>query len=387
VDDLRAAGRFGFDTEFVGEDAYRPEVCLVQVAFEERQALIDPLSGLDTRPFWQLVADPAVQKIVHAGSEDLALCRHEIGQPAANVIDLQVAAGLVGLGYPASLSRLARSSIGAKLHKSQTLTDWRRRPLSEEQIDYAVQDVMHLPAMHRVIHEKLEALGRVAWATEECAGLCAAAAAKPTHHTDIRRLRGAGSLGASEAAIAEALLDERDKLARELDRPARAVLRDHLLVELARRGWTDPGRIRSLRGLNLSAASLKRVAAVVEAAKGRAPSSPVKPGVEGDTQEEEVLLSLLTAVLREHCNQQQISYTLLAAKEDLRQVVRRRTRDDGAAAAARLMTGWRGQSVGDLIERVMSGRARLRVVASGRKYRLEIVESAPRTGAAIAPDR
>src|ERR1051325_3360810 len=102
---IRQAGRFAFDTEFVGEDRYKPELCLIQIATETTQILIDPLAGLDCRSFWELVADPSVEKIVHAGSEDLAICSQQIGRQAANVLDVQIAAGLIGLGYPTSLGR------------------------------------------------------------------------------------------------------------------------------------------------------------------------------------------------------------------------------------------------------------------------------------------
>src|ERR1043166_171828 len=160
---IRQAGRFAFDTEFVGEDRYKPELCLIQIATETTQILIDPLAGLDCRSFWELVADPSAEKIVHAGSEDLAICSQQIGRPAANVFDVQIAAGLIGLGYPTSLARLTRVMTGEKLHKSQTLTDWRARPLSDEQIDYALEDVIHLPAIFAAATRKLESLGRASW--------------------------------------------------------------------------------------------------------------------------------------------------------------------------------------------------------------------------------
>lgn len=361
VSELRRAGWFAFDTEFVGEDTYKPEVCLIQTATDDRQALIDPLAGLDTRPLWDMVVDPSVKIIVHAGTEDLALCQQQTGQPAANVIDLQIAAGMLGLGYPTSLLRIARTATGARLHKSQTLTDWRRRPLTGDQIDYATQDVMHLPAIYRYIRQRLEHLGRMDWVVQECDALCRAAAAQTSGPTQIRRLRGAGSLSASEMTVAEALLDVRDTLARELDRPPRTLLKDHLLVELARRGWTDPGRIRSLRGLNLSMAAVKRMAAAVETAKKSPAKDQPDLTVDADTPEEEVLLSLLSAVLRDFCHRNQLSYSLLAGKHELRQIVRRHTRNESDADGIGLLNGWRGKCVGDLVERILTGRCALRV--------------------------
>ena len=372
VERLRSLGWFAFDTEFVGEDRYKPEVCLIQVATDEIQALIDPLAGIDVLPVWELVADPSIRTVVHAGTEDLALCQIQTGRPAANVVDLQIAAGLIGLGYPTSLAKLTRTATGTRLHKSQTLTDWRRRPLEADQISYAVEDVIHLPAIHRFIHARLEALGRMAWAEMEFEELCIAAAKQTTNPTQLRRLKGAGSLNARELSIAEALLAERDQLAMELDRPARTVVRDHLIAELARRGWTDPHRIRSLRGLNLGMANIKRLAKVIETAKSQPAKDHPDLATEGDTNEEEVLLSVLSAVLRDYCNRNQISYSLLASKDDLRQIVRRRTRADEPNGNIHLCSGWRGKALGSLLEDVLSGQKALRVEGSDRKFRLRL---------------
>lgn len=370
---LRSAGRFAFDTEFVGEDRYKPELCLVQTATDEAQVLIDPLAGVDCRPFWELVADPALEKIVHAGSEDLAMCPLQVGRPAINVFDQQIAAGLVGLGYPTNLARLTRLATGEKMHKSQTLTDWRRRPLTQEQVDYAIQDVVYLPAVRRFLGKKLEALGRSRWVIEECDALCRTTADQSANPVQIRRLKGMGTLTGREMAIAEALLNVRDQLAKELDRPPRTVLRDHLLVEIARRGWTDPGRIASLRGLNLAMSSIKRVAAAVEIGRN-VPAAENSAAVEGDSPEEEVVFSLLTAVLRDYCNANELAYSLVATKENIRELVRATTHAKATSNDPALLRGWRKEAVGGLLTALLAGKTSIRVAAVGKSFRLSIEE-------------
>lgn len=363
---------FGFDTEFVGEDKYDPEICLIQAATDSFCVLIDPLGDLDVSPFWHLVADAAAHVVVHAGSEDLALCWKQIAAQAANVFDVQIGAGLVGLGYPISLSRLARLTLGVKLHKSQTLTDWRKRPLTHDQIDYAVEDVAHLLAMYRLIHDRLVQLGREEWGDEECVRVCQAATLAARGEQKLRRLRGAGGLNRRELAIAEALLEERDKLAQEYNRPARGVLRDHLLVELARRGWTKVARIQTLRGVNLKAAGIRRLAVAIEQAQQLPEDQwPALP-TEEDNTEEETLLPLLTAVLRDHCYRNKLSYALLASKGDLRAFVRTYTRTDRTEDPILLQTGWRKAAVGDLLDRVLSGRCALRITCERNKRGLNI---------------
>ncbi|MFQ5430567.1 MAG: ribonuclease D [Phycisphaerae bacterium] len=362
-DRLQAAGWFAFDTEFVGEDQFLPEICLIQVATEDLCALVDPLNGLETRPFWELIADEAVQILVHAGAEDVAHCMRLVGQPPRNVFDLQIAAGLVGQEYPISLSRLAKKTVGRRIHKSQTLTNWRKRPLTPEQIRYAVEDVACLRPMYDFLYKRLESTRRLTWAQQECEALCAAASAEEQNvQLQLKRLKGSGSLSGLQLAIAHALLDAREELARAYNRPARTVLRDHLVVEIARRGWSDVKQIRTLRGLSLKSAAITRLAQAVEAAR-RLPREqwPEIPTRE-DSPEEEVLLSLATAVLRDHCAKENLAYSLLCKKQELRALVRSHTRPEAPKQPPSAFDhGWRKEAVGDLLDDVLTGRRAVRV--------------------------
>jgi ribonuclease D len=164
---VRASGVMAFDTEFVSEDTFEPVLCLVQVATRERLANIDPLAFRDLSQFWDVVLDPAVQVVMHAAGEDLRICRLRTGRVPARVFDVQIAAGLVGFGYPLSLSNLAHQTVGATLFGGETRTDWRRRPLSPGQLRYAVDDVRYLLPMADLIAEQLRAMSRDAWAEEE----------------------------------------------------------------------------------------------------------------------------------------------------------------------------------------------------------------------------
>ena len=141
---VAASRQFGFDTEFVGEDSYHPRLCLVQVATDERLFLLDPLSCGPLDAFWNLVVDPARTVVVHAGREEVRLCRLWTGQTPGNLFDLQLAAGLVGLTYPLGHGPLVGQLLGVRLSKRETRTEWRRRPLTPEQIRYAFDDVRWL---------------------------------------------------------------------------------------------------------------------------------------------------------------------------------------------------------------------------------------------------
>ncbi len=138
---IAEAGRVAFDTEFIGENSYQPVLCLVQVATRERVELIDPLALQDLRPLWKLLADPAVEKICHAGDQDLAIMFQESGLAPAHVFDAQIGAGMLGLGYPLAYWRVVERFCGVSLEKAHTYSAWDRRPLSREQFRYAVDDV------------------------------------------------------------------------------------------------------------------------------------------------------------------------------------------------------------------------------------------------------
>src|SRR5260370_17387081 len=194
-DYLAACRQFGFDTEFVGEDTYHPRLCLIQVATAGQLILIDPLTAGPLDGFWKLLVDPAIQVVVHAGREEVRLCHLWTGNTPGNLFDLQIAAGLTGLAYPLGHGMLVSQLLGVQLAKAETLTEWRDRPLTPQQIRYAFDDVRYLlPAWQRLAG-RLEELNRTEWAREEFARLTA----NPTpggQGTTTAKWRGVAGMGA-----------------------------------------------------------------------------------------------------------------------------------------------------------------------------------------------
>lgn len=369
---LAKAESFAFDTEFVGEDQYEPEICLVQVATDEECALIDPQSGVDLTDFWQLIGDANICKVVHAGSEDIAICRRLGRCDPRNVFDLQIAAGMIGLGYPASLAKLAKAVAGVAMHKSQTLTNWRKRPLTAEQLDYAAADVAYLPRMHATICQRLRSRKREEWAIEESQRMCANAVRIVEPDDQRRRLKGAGSLSRRELAVVDALLAERDAIARERNRPPRTVLKDFLVIELARRGWTEPSKLATLRGMSLPQALLRRLGSAIERARNTPPENhpPALPSRE-HSEEEEIILSLLTGILRDHCRQNALAYSLLTTRNDLKDYARSVITGAGPTPV-QLRTGWRHKAVGKLLDALLSGRSTVRIRPENGEFHVHI---------------
>ena len=189
---LATARRFGFDTEFVGEDTYRPRLCLVQVATAERLILIDPFTVGPLDEFWKLILDPANQVIAHAAREEIRLCQLWTGRRPGQVFDLQIAAGLVGFSYPLGHGNLVYQALGTMLSKSETLTEWRDRPLTDRQIRYAFDDVRHLLELESAISQRLVSLGRTEWVREEFERAAVIATEEEPSLERWRKLRGLG---------------------------------------------------------------------------------------------------------------------------------------------------------------------------------------------------
>ncbi|NOT02024.1 MAG: hypothetical protein HOP29_15525 [Phycisphaerales bacterium] len=371
VDAIVSSGRFAFDAEFIGEDAYAAEICLIQVATQDVVFLIDPLAGVDLAPFWSTVTDGSIETVVHAGLEDLTICYQHTGQAPRRVFDVQVAAGLVGLDYPMSLSRLARATLGVRLHKSQTLTDWRKRPLSAEQMDYAVQDVGYVLAIRDALDRKLGVLNRRDWADEEFARFSDERLYQPRAELLARRVKGAGTLDGRALAVAQEVAVERERLAKEFNRPPRVLLKDHLVVAMARHGWARPADLKSLRGMTLTGRPLQRICEAVQRGLDMPEESLAQPSnKDEDTPWESSLGRFVTAVLGDYCRCHDVSFQLMGSNRDVRAVVLEHTRGADVVEPEAFQRGWRKQFAGKVIEELLSGNYSVRV-QNGVEPRLE----------------
>ena len=372
---IRNDGRFGFDTEFVMEDRYQSEVCLIQLAAARGVALVDPFLKLDIQPVWALICDPDIETVVHAGMEDINLCLQHTGKPARRVFDLQIAAGLIGGDYPVSLQKLVKAKLGIVLHKSKTLTDWRRRPLTDAQIHYASEDVAHLLPIHRKIRNDLRRRKRTSWAREEFARLEATSLSRGEEGEVLLKLKGAGRLDGRALAIVREVLCWRDEIAQRRNRPARTVVKDHLLVEIARHSMSTVEEIRDLRGINLSTRDVRALAVVVTKARAIPHEEwpATQPTWAAETPDEAILIALTSAAIRSYCKEQAIAYSLAATKKSIQALVRAVTRDEpGEDEPPNLTSGWRADTVGALARDILTGRRSLRVARENGRHRVHI---------------
>lgn len=359
----RALGRFAFDTEFVMEDRFEPEVCLIQIAAGPLVAIVDPFLELNLRPVWELVCDATVETVVHAGQEDLAFCVQHNGKVPRRAYDVQIAAGLAGYDYPLSLQKLIQATLHVRLHKSKTLTDWRRRPLTPEQVQYGAEDVCHLLQVREKLDQRLSQRNRSAWVREEFERFEQISLYRRAEEDKLLRVKGSGSLKGRQLAVVREVLAWRETAAQRLNRPVRAVLKDHLLVEIAKLELRSPGEIRDLRGINLSDRLVRALCeVVVDALNTPREQWPTSRPRDTETPKESALVALATAVIRGHCLENDISYSLLASQKSIRELVRHCTKGRPANRAdVGLLNGWRGQTVGAVLKELFAGRRSVHV--------------------------
>jgi ribonuclease D len=368
----RASGRLALDTEFVGEGRYRTLLCLIQLAVtsadgaEQRIELLDPLADdFDGAPLAALLADPAVQIVVHAGRQDIALARRVLATEVTSVFDTQVAAGFAGMGAQSSYDSLLNDALGVRLSKSASFTRWDRRPLSREQLEYARGDVEHLLALADELEGRLGALGRLEWAREECQALESSSDERDLQ-TIFARLPRVRNLSPSARPVARALVQWREETAARRDRPVQGVLSDAALMEIAKRKPTSAGELEQIRGAG--AANLRKrgeeLLAVVRKARAQPPEeAPREARPPAPSPQDAPLIALAEALLRSRAREANVAYELLAARADLQAIVA--AWRAGSEADVRTLRGWRRELAGAELLALLDGRVSLSV-ADGR---------------------
>jgi len=355
------------------EDRFAPEVCLVQIATANGVHLLDPFLELDLTPVWDLVCDEKIETVVHAGQEDLSLCFHHAGRVPRNVYDVQISAGLAGFDYPLSLQKLIQQTLHIRLHKTKTLTDWRKRPLSDAQIQYGAEDVAHLLAVKRRLDDRLAQWKRCDWAGEEFRRFEEPSLYRRAEEEKLTRVKGAGSLKGRQLCIVRELLTWREKRAQEWNRPVRAVLKDHLLVEIAKLELSTFQEIRDLRGLNLGDRDVRGLCEVVRLSQAIPTEDwPQPPARDIETPTETALIAFLTAILRSRCLEDRVAYGLAASKRSIRELIAYCFQGSAESDGIDLMSGWRRERFGDLLIDVLLGRAAATVAFQGDEPSIQV---------------
>ena len=361
LEHVREVGLCAYDTEFIGELTYWPKLCLVQIATPERVAVIDALADVDLTPVWQVLADPAVLKIVHAGSQDLEPVVRHMELSPANIFDTQIAAGFCALPYPLSLSKLVETTTDVRLGKTLTFTSWDERPLSRAHVRYAADDVRYLPAVHQGLARRLEERGHTDKARQEFEAICEPALYRFDPRVTTMRMRGARSMSPKQLAVMLELVAVRDEGAQQLNVPPRSLIRDEVLTDMSRRHVSSYEQLRAVRGLPRPVIEEFGQRLLDATQRGLAvPKNERIVQVEiEETATERFAFDALWTAVQGFCLASGIDPALVGTRQDVVEYWRARHDNGPSPRRQRLVNGWRSELVGGFIDRFTTGERAL----------------------------
>jgi ribonuclease D len=358
------------DTEFMRERTYYAQLCLVQVAYGDHAAAIDPLvEDLDLGPLRTLLLDEGIVKVLHSATQDLEIFLQKTGAIPSPVFDTQIAASVCDLGDQPGYAKLVSTLLGISIDKASQATDWSRRPLSERQIEYAIGDVTHLCKVYELLLAQLKKTGRGPWVDDEMKGLL-----EPSRYTvdpdeAFRRVKVRRPKPRTLVVLRE-LARWREQMAIERNSPRGWIVKDEAMVEIAEhlpKGVEELARVRKLSAGTAKGPDGKAMLDAVQ--RGLAipkkdwPSVPPKqPKTNHDT-----LIVLLQALLTVRCEEHGVAPRLIANRAELSQVAA------GVRTDVRCLTGWRNKVFGEDAIGLIDGRLAL----TGHQGGVEIFDLAP----------
>ena len=367
IKDLKAATDQGaplaFDTEFLSEKRYYARLCLVQVLAPVEngvvEAAIDPFN-IDISPLAALIDDANVLKIVHSGSSDLQIFRKQFGIAPKNIFDTQIAAAFLGFGHQIGYADLVRKITATSLSKTMQYTDWSARPLSDEQIEYAMADVRYLPPLLDSLRDELRRRNRYEWAQTEFARAEAKAVRVERDEDAFKRLNLSG-MNRKQLAVLREVAALREAMAREIDKPPSFVMPDLAMIQFARQQPKGVGDLRAVRGMpNVNDQSAKRLlGAVSDALASDSQTWPDALSGERPDPRLDSIVALLGVVASARAASQDVSRTYLAPRDGLWELATwwLEHPNSNDVPDLDLLKDWRGEILGHDLLRLLNGEA------------------------------
>lgn len=358
VERMRKSSAVGIDTEFMRERTYFARLCLIQLATDDLAAIVDPLVIDDLSPLCDLLSDDSVVKVLHAGSQDLEILNRLCGTVVSPVFDTQVAATLAGFPQQVGYGALVQEVMDVKLDKGDSYTDWTRRPLSDTQVEYALNDVRYLPEIHRRLRARLEEEGRLGWLAGDFAHMEDPATYAIIPEEQWRRVKRISSLNRRQLGVAREVAAWRETEAMRRDVPKRWIIGDESVVEVARRAPASAEELAVIRGVSdkIGRGAVRGILEAVQ--RGLALSEDELPTLKkrrrpaGDI---DATVDLMVALLRRRARDNGVATPLLASRDDLERLAA------GERDGHPLLEGWRATMVGGELCDLIDGRLRLRL--------------------------
>lgn len=356
------------DTEFIWERTYYARLGVIQAAISENDCvLIDPLAFEDLSPLGDMIADPEIVKILHDAPQDLMLLKRACGKTPKNIFDTRCAAGFIGISSNISLNNLLKEVLNVSLPKTQTRSNWLQRPLTPEQVEYARDDVVHMPELHARILKKTEDFGRIDWLMEELSLLDDESLYHANSTREVfRKVKGFGRLSSREMAILRELAAWREEQARSADRPRGRVLADEALLNIAQR---KPKEISKLKpGRYLSKKQIEKFGDIILScvAEGLAlppEKCPTKPKRPSGGKSLEARIDFLLAYLKGKCVADSIDPALIASRSGVASLAEKghETKPENN----RLLRGWRRTYIGEDLLEILDGNKSVKLDPEG----------------------
>ena len=349
-----------FDTEFVGEKRFHTLLCLIQVKSEKGLFLIDPIRLKNLDPFLELVADPGITKITHAGDNDYRLLNNLFGIVPVNVFDTQVAAGFVGYNYPVSFRKLVESELNVHLKKGYAVADWESRPFQSKQLRYALNDVLFLPDLWQSLQEKLRQQNRTHWADEELGLWEKAEYYYRDPHDEAIKSNLMRSLKNRERAFLIRLFAWRRELAEKRDHSKEMVLPAKYISQIVRS--ISSGREALKHNRRIPSKTAERYGAIFEELYNRPVTDEEKeilkriPSDLDDDPKEQIIMEMLYQVIKYKCLEEDISINMVVPRGELKKI-----RADEDDALELLAGGWRQEMLGAYFLDWLSNANRMKV--------------------------
>ena len=340
------------DTEFLREKTYYPQLCLIQIASDDVIACVDPLAISDLTPLLDILYNPDVTVVFHAARQDLELLYMIRGELPPSLFDTQLAATVLGYGDQIGYANLVKQCVDVELDKAHSRTDWTKRPLDPAQIDYAADDVRYLRDVYHILKDQLNDKNRQHWLDDDFATLSSSETYKSNPENIWRKVKGAGRLKGVQLAVLKQLAAWRENRAVKSNRPRRWILKDEIMIDLAKLGPETLDKVKLIRGLenNTIERHGKTLIDEIKLAKALPKESwPVLKKLQPLTNQQDALMDALMSLLRKYCDQQSIAPAAVASRKDIESMVRGET-------DIPLLQGWRNEIVGHYLEKFLKGQ-------------------------------